>query len=75
MLTKRLTGEEIAIPCFSRMLRMIRSVFDGRVRDLVGAGRAERVVELREQQRVDPLRVGRPLDALDEVGCTWPTRS
>ena len=40
----------------------------GGVGELAGLRDAVGIVELRQDQRVDPLRVGRPLDALRELG-------
>ena len=55
------------MPCARADLAQDAQRGGGGVRELAGLGQPVRVVELRQDERVDPLGVGRPLDALREL--------
>ena len=55
------------MPCASRTPRRIRSAAGRGIAELAGRRHSVRIVELRQDQCVDPLRVGRSLDALRKL--------
>ena len=55
------------MPCAARTLRRMRRAAAVASASSRVSGRPYGIVELRQDQRVDPLGVGRPLDALREL--------
>ena len=68
VLMQRFTGEEVSIPCLRRTSRSVRSAVLVASASSSGLRPAKGIVELGQHQRVDPLRVRRPLDPLRELG-------
>ena len=55
------------MPWAARTVRRMRSARGGRIGELARLRQSVGIVELREDQRVDPLGVGRPLDPLRQL--------